>query len=129
MTEILPDWLFGVSDVSGETLCGRDILWTRHRPHLGAVDRHDVPADEPFLPAELHEGRAGGDDRLRILAKVESRKVGGKRYRPRAGFGRPARPRSVCGEATINRHSRGDHKAGSGTAQPQHRRGDFLSAT
>jgi len=56
-----------VGNVSGETFGARDILWARHRPHFGAVDRHDAPANEPLLPAELHEGRAGGDDRLWIV--------------------------------------------------------------
>jgi hypothetical protein len=45
--EIVGDLLFGVRDVSDETLGAHDTFWTRHRPHFGAVDRYHAPADEP----------------------------------------------------------------------------------
>jgi hypothetical protein len=56
-----------VRDVSGKTFGTCDILRAGDGPHLGAVQRHDMPSNEPMSAAELNEGRTRRDDRFRIV--------------------------------------------------------------
>src|SRR5579859_59343 len=65
--EVVSDLLFGMRDITGETISAGDVFWARYRAHLGSVQRDQPTTDQAGLAAELDEGGAGADDGFRVV--------------------------------------------------------------
>jgi hypothetical protein len=67
-SKIIGDPPVEAADLLGDLTVPHDLLAARHRPKLGAVQRHQPGLEQARIPAQHHEGATGSNDRRAIIA-------------------------------------------------------------